>query len=113
MHTTMPSAALCSWDVAALECTFDHKFRQLILVKGHTIDRQVDYQSATLFHQLKDDALMDGIRDDRIILEFGARIDCTGSLRNHGTRFRVRCDDLPQLYRVAESITDPVQKKLM
>ena len=51
------------------------------------------------------DCFIQAIRDGKIYIDFDAR---TG--HNHGTKFRIRYNDIPSLYRDAEVIIDKREK---
>ena len=113
VHSSMPDSVIGYWMQDDINQAFDRKLWQLIVVTGQRDKEWVRYESARWFHQPKEACFVDAIEKGIITIEFGARIERDGRLRNHGTRFRVKNDDLPRLYPAMQIITDPIQNQLL
>lgn len=97
------------------------KLRNLILVPGRIrMDdgrRFVTYHCAQVNHGFKLSKFMSGLRDGWLAIDFDARTnppnkDGAMSIRNHGTKFRVRIKDLGKMYEKTYSITSDEQSTL-
>lgn len=113
VHSAMSGNVIGYWTHDDINQAFDRKLRQLIVVTGQRDKEWVRYESARWFHQPKEACFVDAIENGIIAVEFGARINHDDQLRNHGTRFRVKNDDLPRLYDATKIITDPIQNHLL
>ena len=86
------------WPHDVLVTAFARKLGNLIHVHGTKRGRTVRYESAAFMSGAKVTNLIRAITTGTICLEFNAFIRENGSIRNHGTRFRIRPRDLPSLY---------------
>ena len=86
------------WPHDVILTTFARKLGNLIHVQGTKKGRTVIYESAEFLSQAKVTELIKAIVTGTICIEFNAFIRENGSLRNHGTRFRIRNEDLHRLY---------------
>ncbi len=86
------------------------KLRRLIVVEGEMQNypvRRVIYRSATAFWELKQTGFFDALVNGKVFIDFDARTkgEAGTTLRNHGTKFRIRIDDVPFLYEFSQKIT--------
>ena len=86
------------WPHDVILTTFARKLGNLIHVRGTKKGRTVIYESAEFLSQAKVTELIKAIVTGTICIEFNAFIRENGSLRDHGTRFRIRNEDLHRLY---------------
>ncbi len=90
------------WTYDTLMSAFAAKFRRLIVVDGSTSTRKgekwIIFNSAKAFEEPKISKLIDAIVEGVVAIDFDARTTDGKGLRNHGTKFRIRYDDLPKLY---------------
>ena len=86
------------WTHDSLINAFVSKFRRLIVVGGQKRGNQVNYKTAHLYWEPKSTQLIDEIEQGIIAIDFDARTTEGRGLRNHGTKFRIRYDDLHRLY---------------
>ena len=85
---------------------FASKLRRLITVSGEKNGNQVRYIGAHAHENPKTSQLISMIVDGSIAIDFDARTQQgTSSLRNHGTKFRIRYQDLKILYSKRNSFT--------
>ena len=80
------------------------KLRRLILVKGSVKDRKVCYESAMAFQQFKLSKFMKAIEEGLVHVDFDAYIKDSGAVRDHGTKFRIKPEDLGRLYDEREKV---------
>jgi hypothetical protein len=106
-HKDNPSIAPF-WQHNLLLNTLGAKLRRLIVVQGKVdrLNRRVLYQNATAWWGFNLIQLFEYLVAGIIYIDFDART--TGergtSLRNHGTKFRVRIKDLPKIYTSSKII---------
>ena len=74
------------------------KFCRLIVVKGRKKDDHVRCDLAHLYWEPKTTMFIEAIQRGIIAIDFDARTNNGRGLRNHGTKFRVKYDDLRYLY---------------
>lgn len=86
------------WTHDRLINVFASKFRRLIVVKGHRRGGQVRYETAHLYREPRITMFVAAVERGIIAIDFDARTQNGRGLRNHGTKFRVRYDDLRHLY---------------
>ena len=88
------------WPHDELVTAFARKLGNLILVKGSYSRKRrvVRYDSAELLSGAKTTQLIRSIANGLICIDFDAYIRANGSIRNHGTKFRIRPDDIRRLY---------------
>ena len=85
---------------------FASKLRRLIIVSGEKNGNQVRYLKGHSYENPKSSKLTSMIVDGTIAIDFDARTQRgTGGLRNHGTKFRIRYQDLEMLYSKRNSFT--------
>lgn len=103
-NKTNPMNMLPYWSKDTLRNAFIGKLRRLILVKGKKKGQQVTYESAVLFSEPKSEDFIKGLEQGVVAIDFDARSkkpnpDVDGwSIRNHGTKFRIKVIDLPKIY---------------
>ena len=87
------------WTHDSLISAFVYKLRRLVVVHGRKRNGMVKYESARLHWDPNVSAFIGAIEKGIIAIDFDARTQPTGNgLRNHGTKFRVKLDDLKYLY---------------
>ena len=86
------------WPHDVLIDAFSRKLRNLILVHGRKRGRTVWYDSAEFFSEARSDSLIRAIRTGTICIDFDAFIRESGAIRNHGTKFRAKSEDIAPLY---------------
>ena len=86
------------WTHDKLINAFASKFRRLIVVKGQKKSDHVRYDLAHLYWEPKITTFIEAIHRGIIAVDFDARTNNGRGLRNHGTKFRVKYDDLRHLY---------------
>lgn len=87
------------WPHDMLVTAFARKLANLILVRGRKRGRQVVYESAEYLSSARTTQLIRYIADGTICIDFDAYIRENGSIRNHGTKFRIKIEDLRTIYR--------------
>ena len=98
-HTTM-NEVLCFWTHDQVINAFTAKMRRLVVVKTRKRGNQIDFQQARMYWEPRSSNLINLIMDGVIKIDFDARTQRANSpiLRNHGTKFRARIDDLEKIY---------------
>ncbi len=90
------------WTHDHLINAFVSKLRRLIVVKGEKRKKEniwkVRYISAHLFQEPKTTRFIEDIVGGIVAVEFNARTTDGKGLRNHGTRFRIKYENLRDLY---------------
>ncbi len=86
------------WPHDVLITAFARKLAKLILVRGTRRGGKVTYESAEYLSNAKTTQLIKSIVDGTICIDFDAYIRENGSIRNHGTKFRIKIDDLSSIY---------------
>ena len=86
------------WTHDALVTSFSRKLSKLILVHGKRRGRTVQYESAEFLSEAKTTSLIGYIVKGDICIDFDAYIKADGNVRNHGTKFRIHWEDLPNIY---------------
>lgn len=92
------------WSHDRLLNAFAGKLRRLIVVKGTVRQGHVLYQSATLYWEPQLTQLADAIERGIVAIDFDARTQGEGGVRNHGTKIRISTDNLPLLYHHHQSL---------
>ena len=89
------------WPHDSLVTAFARKLGNLIHVRGkwNKRTRQVFYESAELLSEARTTQLIRNIVIGTICIDFDAYIREDGSIRNHGTKFRIKPEELRDLYR--------------
>ena len=86
------------------------KLRRLIVVEGemqlHPIKRVI-YRSATAYWEFKQTGFFDALVKGDVFIDFDARTQGGRgtTLRNHGTKFRIKIEDIPSIYQFSKKIT--------
>ncbi len=86
------------WTHDSLINAFAAKFRRLIVVKGTKRNNQVRYENAHLYREPQITLLIQAVEHGIVAIDFDARTNNGRGLRNHGTKFRIRYDNLRHLY---------------
>ena len=86
------------WTHDRLINAFVAKFRRLIVVHGSKQRGRVRYNTAKLYWEPQTTSFVQAVQQGVIAIDFDARTTEGRGLRNHGTKFRVRYEDLYQLY---------------
>ncbi len=88
------------WTHDDLITAFARKLNKLILVKGSysRAKRIVRYDSAEFLSDARTTQIIRAIVSGLICIDFDAYIRENGSIRNHGTKFRIKPDDLSRIY---------------
>lgn len=87
------------WTHNSLINAFSYKLRRLAVVHGRKRNGKVKHESARLHWEPNIVGFIDAIERGIIAIDFDARTNLTGiGLRDHGTKFRIRLDDLEQIY---------------
>ncbi|MDA7953597.1 MAG: MvaI/BcnI family restriction endonuclease [Nitrosopumilus sp.] len=96
------------WDVDDLTNAAAGKLRRLIVVFGRVerARRRVRYSVAIRYLDFKFSEFLRGLRDGWICVDFDARTRGRG-IRNHGTKFRIRTQDVALMYRSVSRISEP------
>lgn len=101
--------AVPHWTHNTLFNAFSSKCRLLIVVKGKVLKnpRRVDYQSATAYWEPDIQGFSRAITDGTFCVDFDARTQKGegSAIRNHGTKFRIKIDDLSKVYANKKKIT--------
>ena len=90
------------WDVDDLMNTAVTKLRNLLLVYGEKRkdpSPQVKFNTAYAYARFRFKDFLHGLRDGWICVDFDARTNPNGSIRNHGTKFRIRNNDIRRIYK--------------
>ncbi len=94
--------AVPHWTENTLFNAFAAKLRRLIVVHGQVLQnpRRVIYQNANAYWEPDIRGFLKAIADGIFYIDFDARTqDGRGSaIRNHGTKFRIKIDDLSKVY---------------
>ena len=86
------------WTHDKLINAFAAKFRRLIVVKGSKKNGFVRYEIAHLYEEPQSTLFVKAIDAGIISIDFDARTNNGRGLRNHGTKFRIKYDNLRHLY---------------
>ena len=90
------------WPHDKLINAFVGKLRRLIVVRGMKCSGRVKYLSARLYKEPSAALFIGAISQGIIAIDFDARTQNGRGLRNHGTKFRVRAENLDKLYAQVE-----------
>lgn len=100
-HPDMPDPAP-HWAEDDLLNSVGSKLRRLLLVSGKTRKRdgvtQANYKTATALEQFRLSSLVNAIEDGLIAVDFDAYLQDTGATRDHGTKFRIKPENIGKLY---------------
>jgi hypothetical protein len=87
------------WAHDNLMNAFVYKLRRLALVHGTKRKGKVRYEYARLYWEPKITDFISAIERGLIAIDFDARTNLSGmGLRDHGTKFRIKIEDLSSLY---------------
>lgn len=98
------SVTQVSWSHDALVVAASAKLRNTVLVAGRVSRRRgrrfVNFRDVKLLADFRPSAFVAGLGEGWIAIDFDAREQNPGSrgFRNHGTKFRVRHQDMPRLF---------------
>ena len=92
------------WPHDVLNNSFSRKLRNLILVHGSKYGRMVSYDSAEFLTEVRSSRLIRAILVGTVCIDFDAYIRESGAVRNHGTKFRVKVENLPALYTARQPV---------
>ena len=94
-----PSVASPYWTHDSLINAFIYKLRRLAVVRGEKRNGKVLYKSARLHWEPNSTGFIHAIESGIVAIDFDARTqEGTEGLRDHGTKFRIKLDDLKHLY---------------
>ncbi|MFA4915710.1 MAG: MvaI/BcnI family restriction endonuclease [Syntrophales bacterium] len=101
--------AVPHWTHNTLFNAFSSKCRRLIVIEGTVLKnpRRVAYQSATAYWEPDITGFSKAVADGVFYVDFDARTQqgAGSAIRNHGTKFRIKTDDLPEVYANKKKIT--------
>ena len=86
------------WPHDVLVNSLSRKLRNLILVHGSKRNRVVRYDSAEFLTEVRSTRFIREILRGTVCIDFDAYIRDTGAVRNHGTKFRIKTEDIHRLY---------------
>ena len=93
------------WPHNTLITAFSRKLSKLILVRGErSKGRIVKYTSAEFLSDANITRLIRNISRGIVCIDFDAYIKENGTIRNHGTKFRISVDDLAALYQARQRV---------
>ncbi len=102
-------AAVPHWTHNTLFNAFSSKCRRLIVVEGEVFKnpRRVIYREATAYWEPDIKGFTRAIADGLFCVDFDARTQkgMGSAIRNHGTKFRIKIDDLSRVYANKLKIT--------
>ena len=87
------------WSHDTIINAFVQKLRRLIFVIGKRKQHFVTYNRAYLLQELQVSRFINAITEGIIAVDFDAKIRVDGTFRNHGTKFRIRPENLPLIYQ--------------
>lgn len=93
------------WTHATLVNAMVYKLRRLIVVNGEKGNGRVRFSSAVLYDSIQTDCIAAALENGIIRIDFDARTMNGRGLRNHGTKFRIRQDDLKNIYTTSKKFT--------
>ena len=86
------------WTHDVLVNSLARKLKNLILVHGSKRNRMVRYDSAEFLTEVRSTRFIREIIRGTVCIDFDAYIRESGAVRNHGTKFRIRTEDIRRLY---------------
>ena len=104
-NTGQPIAELPYWLDDTLINALAQKLRRVIVVSGEKRHGEVRYNSAELFWEPRSSAFIDEIVSGTVAIDFDVRTNSHSReidgrrVRNHGTKFRIKYENLPKIYR--------------
>ena len=97
-----PVVTLVNWTHDSLLNAFVSKMRRVIVVSGTRTGRKVTFREIKMYWEPKSTQFIAMVESGQIAIDFDAKKRADGSVRNHGTKFRVPHKDFGQLYRHEE-----------
>lgn len=98
------------WEHNTILEAISSKLRRMIFVEGdyNRGKKKINYLRATALWDLDMVRIINLIMDGKIIIDFDARTKSESNpiLRDHGTKFRIRSGDLPQLFQSSRVISE-------
>ena len=108
-HRDVADIAWPYWTHDRLMNAFAAKLRRLIAVRGRrkTIKgiKHVRYDTAQLYWEPQISSFCEAVEHGIVAIDFDARTNNGRGLRNHGTKFRVKVEDLGHLYHRSQRFT--------
>ena len=110
IHVFHQNVTQVSWSHDTLVVTASAKLRNTVLVAGRVSreegKRYVVFKDVKLLADFRPSAFISGLRKGWIAIDFDAREQNPGSdgYRNHGTKFRVKHQDMARLFDRAEDL---------
>lgn len=101
---TVHEAMVPHWPKNSLLNAVGGKLRRLIVVQGKTKGRQVEYVTATAYKEFLLTEFMTALESGLILVDFDAYLQASGAVRDHGTKFRVKPENVHKLYQDVQSI---------
>ena len=86
------------WTEDELSRAASRKLPNCIYVRGGRSGDIVQYEEMKILRNFLPSKLFEGIRRGAVLVDFDARTQRTGAIRNHGTKFRVRKSEFDSLY---------------
>ena len=86
------------WTEDELSRTASRKLPNCIYVRGKKNGDIVKFEEMKILRDFLPSKLFEGIRRGAVLVDFDARTEPTGGIRNHGTKFRVRKPEFDSLY---------------
>ncbi len=93
------------WTHDKLLNAFASKLRRLIVVKGTKKNNRVKYETAYLYWEPQITQFANAVEHGIVAIDFDARTNNGRGLRNHGTKFQVKYDNLRHLYNHYQKFT--------
>ena len=113
IHVLQNDVSLVSWSRDVLVVTASSKLRNTVLVAGRVSrtqgKRYVEFRDTYLLADFRPSAFINGLSEGWIAVDFDAREQSPGSkgFRNHGTKFRVKHQDMQRMFARVEHLTRP------
>ena len=98
LHDSIEGIDWPYWKSDRLFNAFAAKLRRLIVVQGSKRGHKVKFNSAHMYWEPQTSSFPLAIEQGIVAIDFDARTNNGDSLRNHGTKFRIRYKDLHLLY---------------
>lgn len=109
VRNKLKDAPVPHWTHNTLLNALSAKLRRLILVQGEmlTNPRRVVYQKAIAYWEPDLKGFAKAVADGVVLIDFDARTQggAGSAIRNHGTKFRIKIEDLPKIYAHKKIIT--------
>ncbi|HGM9888170.1 TPA: MvaI/BcnI family restriction endonuclease [Proteus mirabilis] len=86
------------WTYDTLYAAFAGKMRRLVVVNGITEGNRALYQNAYLYTEPRITQFVSALTQGIIAIDFDARTTESGGIRDHGTKFRIKMEDIGHLY---------------